>query len=123
MERTDRDPRRTQVAQRSRTDLQQELALHLETLRDLGPEYTDSVAAALLNEIDGLIESKVQQALAAGGAHRSITLRERQRFVLMILAISIPLLAIAGGIGGLVGLVLVATAVFIMSLVAMTHNF
>ena len=53
--------------------LQQELALHLETLRDLGPEYAEPVARALVGELDQLIDEKVRQGLEA---NRAATLRD-----------------------------------------------
>ena len=107
----------------SDTDLRREIELHLETLRDLGPEYTEPVARALVSHFDSLIEERVQLALRESGAHRSSSLREKQRFVLLILGFGIPLLAIAGGTGGAFGVLLVAAALFVMSIVAMTHNF
>lgn len=94
----------------------------MQTLEDLGPEYTESVALALADRLEGLIDERVRQALDAQGARRT-TFAERQRFVLGILALSIPLLAIAGGIGGLAGILAVALGVTVISLVAMTHNF
>src|SRR5579884_93239 len=104
-------------------DLQHEIALHLETLRDLGPDYTEPVARALVSQLDELIELRVQEALQAGEVRRGSTLREKQRFVLLILGFGIPLLAIAGGEGGAFGLMLMVIALFILAIIAMMHNF
>ena len=105
------------------TPLQQEIANHLAALHELGPEYTDSVAAALVDEMDQQIELKVRQVLAEGGVRQASTLHEKQKFVAMVLALGIPLLAIAGGIAGVFGIVLVVAAIGVLGTVAMTHNF
>ena len=105
------------------SELEQEVAIHLETLRDLGPEYTDSMAKALVEQLNPLIDAKVQQAVAGRGGSQASAIRERRGMVAAILAISIPLLAIAGGTAGVAGVGLVAVAMFVIVLVAMTHNF
>ncbi len=105
------------------SELEQEAAIHLETLRDLGPEYTDSTAKALVEQLSPLIEAKVQQAIAGRGGGQAQVIKEKRAMVAAILGISIPLLAIAGGTGGAVGVGFVAVAMFIIVVVAMTHNF
>jgi hypothetical protein len=105
------------------SEIEREVAVHLDTLRDLGPEYTDSMAKALVEQLNPLIDAKVQQALAGRGGSQSSAIRERRGMVAAILGISIPLLAIAGHTGGAVGVAFVATAMFIIVVVAMTHNF
>ena len=104
------------------TSLEQEVAVHLDTLRQLGPEYTDSTAKALVDQLSPLIDARVQQALAGRGGKADV-IGERRRMVAMILGISIPLLAIAGGTAGAVGVGFVAVAMFIIVVVAMTHDF
>lgn len=116
------DPRRSS-GQPALPDLQQELATHLETLRELGPEYTDAVARALMDQLNPLIEAKVQLALAERGGGKADVIKEKRGMVAAILGISIPLLAIAGGTGGPVGVAFVAVAMFIIVVVAMTHDF
>ncbi len=101
--------------------LQQELANHLETLRDLGPEYTEAVAAALVDELNPLIEAKVHNALSDRG--KADVIKAKRTMVAVILGISIPLLGIAGGTGGVVGIAFMAVAMFIIVVVAMTHDF
>lgn len=105
------------------SEVEREVAVHLDTLRDLGPDYTDSMAKALVEQLNPLIDAKVQQALAGRGGSRDATIREKRTMVAAILGISIPLLAIAGGTAGAVGVGFVAVAMFIIVVVAMTHDF
>ena len=105
------------------SEVEREVAIHLETLRDLGPDYTDSMARALVEQLNPLIDAKVRQAVAGRGGSQSSVIKEKRTMVAAILGISIPLLAIAGGTAGGVGVGFVAVAMFIIVVVAMTHNF
>lgn len=49
------------------TDLERELRLQLETLNELGPAYSDTVAANFLEQIEHLIDQRVEQRLASRG--------------------------------------------------------
>lgn len=105
-----------------RAEIQSEVDAHLKTLRDLGPEYTDDVANAFMDRIDHLIDARVQQAV---GNRRIATVNrhaEQRKTLAMILGLSIPLLAIAGGIGGMVGLIVVAGCFSLLAIIVMTHN-
>lgn len=111
------------MSQSTRTELERELATHLDTLRDLGPDYTDSVARAFMDQLDSLVEEKVRAELADSGGGRAKVIQEKKKLIAAILVISIPLFGIAGGTGGTVGIAFMAIAMFIIVIVAMTHNF
>lgn len=95
-------------------DLEGELKIHLDTLHELGPEYSDSLATAFVERVDRLIEERVEQRLAERGGSRTASgpgarrraVQERRRLfgpwvVIPILAMGIPLTAVAGGIAAL----------------------
>lgn len=89
-----------QPTSQTRAEVQQEIATRLKTLHDLGPEYTDTVAVALMEQIDPLVEAKVRQILQEQGGGRAEVVSEKRKLVSTILGLSIPLIAIAGGIAG-----------------------
>ena len=91
-------------------DIQQEIGLHVDALRELGPGYSDAVAASLLERLEPLIEAKVEERLAQRGT--TGRLDQRQVGALAItLGLAIPLTAIAGGIAGLTGIAVVWAAI------------
>jgi hypothetical protein len=91
-------------------DVQQEISLHLDALRELGPGYRDAVAASLMERLEPLIEAKIDERLARRGSSGKID--QRQVGALAItLGLAIPLTAVAGGIGGLTGIAIVWLAI------------
>jgi len=99
-----------QKAAPATSGLQQEVALRLETLRELGPEYSDMVAKSLLEQLQPLIEATIEERLAAGGG--SSKLDQRRVVALGVtLGLAIPLTAVAGGIAGVVGIAIAWVAI------------
>lgn len=113
-------------------ELEQELNVHLDSLRELGPEYTDGVADAFLQRVEQLIDQRVDERLS-GASGRSAARRtsgggssvdhhgrkgERPGPGLLVglAAISIPMLAIAGGIAHLAGIVAVCAVLLVFGL-------
>ncbi len=91
-------------------DAQQEISVHLDALRELGPGYSDAVAASLMERLEPLIEAKIDERLARRGGSGKID--QRQVGALAItLGLAIPLTAVAGGIGGLTGIAVVWAAI------------
>lgn len=91
-------------------DAQQEISVHLDALRELGPGYSDAVAASLMERLEQLIEAKIDERLARSGGSGKID--QRQVGALAItLGLAIPLTAVAGGIGGLTGFAVVWLAI------------
>lgn len=110
-------PNHTQTA-----EIQRELDTHVNTLRDLGPAYSNSVAESLLDRVDQLAKARARSEFSTRGATIN-KYREQRKTLAMIFAFSIPLLAIAGGTGGLIGVAIVGGVLGLIALVAMTHNF
>ncbi|MDI3340486.1 MAG: hypothetical protein QJR03_08125 [Sphaerobacter sp.] len=96
-------------------DLARELSLHLQTLQELGPSYSDEVAAAFVRHIDRLIDERLEARLAAA-SHRLPRARDRRDLgaVAAILGLAIPITAVAGGIAGLGGILLVWAAILVI---------
>ncbi len=112
-----------QSATRTRkAEVQRELNTHVNTLRDLGPEYTDSLAESFLDRIEQLAGTRTRSAIDTRGATQINKYHEQRKTLAMIFAFSIPLLAIAGAFGGLVGVAVVGGALGLIAIVAITHN-
>ena len=113
-------------------ELEQELNVHLDSLRELGPEYTDGVADAFMQRVEQLIDQRVDERLsgASRGAARHhgssgtghVTGQSRKDehhgpgLLIGLAAISIPMLAIAGGIAHLAGIVAVCAVLLVFGL-------
>jgi hypothetical protein len=95
-------------------DLQRELQATLSARRELGPEYDDQFIARLTDQI----AARVRQEVAAAPRTRPAALSAGQRTAIAIcsLLFGIPLVAIAGGIGGSVGLVVAFVALVLINL-------
>ncbi len=106
------EPRRD-ASWSDRGQVRQELALHLATLSDLGPDYADEVAEAFLSRIDDLIDERIDARLAARRAAGAAGAGDHQRIAMLLIAI--PLTAIAGGIAGLTGIALVWLALVLIA--------
>ncbi len=105
-----------------KAEIQRELDTHVNTLRDLGPEYSDSVAESFLDRVDQLAGLRAKSELSTHGATQVNKYHEQRKTLAMIFAFSIPLLAIAGAFGGLVGVAVVGGALGLIAIVAITHN-
>jgi hypothetical protein len=105
---------------RSRTrhrdpDLQEEFEHHLDTLRDLGPAYTDTVAESLVERVDRLIDQRIEERLPPKAARRQWPIaRHNVGTGAAILLLGVPLALVAGHEGGPVGVMAVAFAVTII---------
>jgi hypothetical protein len=96
-------------------DLQREIQVHLETLRDLGPQYGDTVASSLTGHVERMVDERVDQRLARY-EHRSTT--DRTKIVAASLALGIPLTIIAGGFAHGPGIGTIWTAIIILNYLA-----
>lgn len=113
-------------------EIEQELNVHLDSLRELGPEYTDGVADAFLQRVEQLIDQRVDERLNAGNRRAaSRHHHSREHFVerqgrndehhgpgllIGLAAVSIPMLAIAGGIAHLTGIIAVCAVLVVFGL-------
>lgn len=91
-------------------DVQQEISLHLDALRELGPGYSDVVAASLMERLEPLIEATIDERLARRGSSGKID-RRQVGALAITLGLAIPLAAVAGGIGGLTGIAIAWLAI------------
>ncbi len=96
-------------------DLQEEFEHHLDTLRDLGPAYTDTVAESLAERVDRLIDQRIEERLPRKAGRRQWPIsRHNVATVAAILLLGVPLALVAGHEGGPVGVMAVAFAVTIV---------
>ena len=101
-----------------RTELQTELAATLEARRELGPAHDDQLIQGFLDRIDREIDRRVDERVGrlAPRKRRSSPLHPGN------LALCIPIIAIAGGIGGVAGLGLAFAALVVVFLFAELHR-
>lgn len=94
--------------------MQTELAATLEARRELGPAHDEQLVAGFLDRIDREIDRRVDERMA------KLAPRKRRASALHPgnLALCIPIVAIAGGIGGTAGLIVAFAALVIVFLVA-----
>jgi hypothetical protein len=83
-----------------------ELEATLEARRELGPAHDAHLIAGFLDRIESEIDRRVDERIAARGPAR----RRSSPLHPGNLALCIPLVAIAGGIGGLPGLIVAFVA-------------
>jgi hypothetical protein len=95
----------------------QELQATLAARRELGPEHDDALVAGFLDRIEREIDRRVDEKLRraapgprARGRHSAVNPAN--------LALSIPIVAVAGGIGGVPGLLLAFAALVTVFLVS-----
>ncbi|HLI50688.1 MAG TPA: hypothetical protein VKU87_02760 [Thermomicrobiaceae bacterium] len=104
-------------------EAQQELAHHLETLRELGPEYNDAVAASLMCSLEPLIDQRIRQVGGQSARNPATNEhQERRKTLALILGFAIPLTAIAGATAGLLAIGLLWVALFIIAIVVTTQS-
>lgn len=83
-------------------DLQDEFDHHLDTLRDLGPAYTDTVAESLAERVDRLIDQRIEERLPRKAGRRQWPIERRNLgTVAAILLLGIPLSILAADEVGL----------------------
>lgn len=96
-------------------DLQDEFDHHLDTLRDLGPAYTDTVAESLAERVDRLIDQKIEDRLPKRPVRRQWPIeRTNLGTVAAILLLFIPLSILTADEVGLSGMMAVAFAVAVV---------
>ena len=89
----------------------QELEATVAARRELGPEHDEALIAGFLERIEKEIDRRVDERLARRGP-RGSPLNPAT------LGVCIPIIAIAGGIGGLAGLIAAFTALVIVFVIA-----
>jgi hypothetical protein len=85
-----------------------ELAAVLEARRELGKEYEPALVESFIERLDRVIDARVQAGLAErarSDVNRAESLRGQVQLGIGSLALGIPITAIAGGTGGVWGLV------------------
>lgn len=85
---------------------EQDLRAVVEARKELGPEHEEHLVRGFLERIDREIDRRVDERLAARGPRR----RSGSTLHPANLALCIPIVAIAGGIGHLAGLVIAFVA-------------
>jgi hypothetical protein len=95
-------------------DMKRELQATFSARRELGPEYDDQFIARLTEQLT----TRVRQEVALVPRARPNTLSAGQRTAIAIcsLIFGIPLVAIAGGIAGPVGLIVAFVALVLINL-------
>ena len=98
-------------------ETQQELAATLAARRELGPGHDDHLIEGFLQRIEVEIDRRVDERVERAVRHLP---RSRGHGALNpeTMAISIPIIAVAGGIGGTAGLALAFVALVTIFLVA-----
>jgi hypothetical protein len=91
-----------------------ELEATLAARKELGPGHDDALVAGFLDRIEHEIDRRVDERLARQGPRR----RRPSAIHPANLALCIPIVAVAGGIGGVAGLFIAFTALVIVFLVA-----
>jgi hypothetical protein len=95
-----------------------ELEATLAARQELGPAHDSELIAGFLERIDREIDRKVEQRVA----ERTPAKRRPSALHPGNLALCIPIVAIAGGIGGLPGLIIAFLALAVVFAVAELHR-
>jgi hypothetical protein len=100
------------------SEARQELQATLAARQELGPAHDDQLVSGFLDRIDQEIDRRVDERVAALGP------RKRSGSVLhpATLGVCIPIIAIAGGIAGLAGLIAAFVALTIVFVYAESHR-
>jgi hypothetical protein len=93
---------------------EQELRAALEARKELGPEHEEHLVAGFVDRIEREIDRRVDAKLAARGPRR----RGGSALHPGNLALCIPIIAIAGGIGHTAGLIVAFVALALVFLVS-----
>jgi hypothetical protein len=104
------------VTQPDPQDLNHELQATLSARRELGPEYDDQFIARLSEQLT----AQVRRDIANAPRQHSSALSTEQRTAIAIcsLIFGIPLVAIAGGVAGGIGLAVAFVALVLVNLAA-----
>lgn len=105
----------TQTSPPPSPELQRELQAHLETLRELGPGYSDTVAASLMQRLDRMVDEKIEARLSERNLDRARTPGGPIGMAAVTMGLGIPLTAIAGGIAEEGGILIVWLALVIIN--------
>ena len=97
----------------------EELQAHVAARRELGPEYEPELVDSFLERIEGKLDQRQHgKAARRDKEHHAIT-----PLVLGSLALSIPLIAVAGAQAGAFGVAIVCIAIVLVNLfVALTRR-
>ena len=100
------------------SEARRELQATLAARQELGPAHDDQLVSGFLDRIDKEIDRRVDERVAALGP------RKRSGSVLHpgTLGVCIPIIAIAGGIAGLAGLIAAFVALTIVFVYAESHR-
>jgi hypothetical protein len=95
-------------------EVRKDLEATLGARRELGREHEDQLIDAFLERLDRRLADRV------GESERSLKRRRdhQKEMILGAMALSIPLIAIAGGIAGLAGIAFVCAALAVIGVVA-----
>ena len=99
-------------------ETRQELEATLAARRELGPAHDEQLVAGFLDRIEKEIDRRVDERIAQRGPAR----RRPSALHPGNLALCIPLVAIAGGIGGVAGLIVAFVALATVFLVSELHR-
>jgi hypothetical protein len=97
-------------------DLQHELQASLAARRELGPAYDDHFIARLTDQIAARVRHEV--ALTPRARPSALSTDQRTAIAICSLIFGIPLVAIAGGMAGTVGLIVAFVALILINLAA-----
>ena len=96
----------------------EELQAHVAARRELGPEYEPELVDSFLERIEKRVDQRGRGKAARHKEHHAIT-----PLVLGSLALSIPLIAVAGAQAGAFGVAMVCIAIVLVNLfVALTRR-
>jgi hypothetical protein len=85
--------------------------------RELGPEYEDAILSAFLEKVERRLE---ERGTATAASEKELKRRRdhQKELTLGAMALSIPLIAIAGGIAGFAGILAVCIALAVIAMAA-----
>lgn len=110
------DETRRQLAQTD--DIRRDLQATLEARRELGPGYDEQFLNALVEKLTATVRQQIATAPRPPAPSNHLGRDQRTAIAICSLIFSIPLIAIAGGIVGLTGILLVAAMVVLVNLFA-----
>lgn len=106
----------TQSKPRTSQEIAEELKITLEARRELGAEFDELLVQSFMEKIDVAIDDRVE-------AKAGELLKKQKRFgnsslirLGLTMGLAIPLVAIAGGVGGWIGIVAVAGTILLLNL-------
>ena len=102
--------------ERNSSEWRDELKAHLGTRQELGADKEDEIIESFLGRMQEAIDEQVEARVAeALGRHKQRRMPSASNFRIMgILCLSIPLLAIAGALGGTFGVLGVVALVLVL---------